>query len=76
MRVNGRTAKATVHGPPAFNWGTEDLLAAAILLSVFVAAVVIARRLIPSGRRRAIAIGAITLAVALVWAGLAVGLFD
>ncbi|HEX2545750.1 MAG TPA: hypothetical protein VHL79_12770 [Ramlibacter sp.] len=57
------------------SWGPIDFLAAGALIFLAGAAIVVARRRIAQPARRLMAVAGIVLALLLVWAELAVGLF-
>ena len=57
------------------SWGPGDFLAASVLLFGTGAAAVLALRHFERPRQRGVAIAAVALVLALVWAELAVGLF-
>lgn len=57
------------------DWGVEDFVAAAVLLFTAGAAIVLALRTIEGRGKRVAAVAAIALALLLVWAELAVGVF-
>lgn len=61
---------------PEVAWGPVDFLAAAALLLGAGTAIVLANARLERPVHRRVAVGAIVLATALVWAELAVGLFD
>ncbi|MFM5907300.1 MAG: hypothetical protein ACKOPO_06920 [Novosphingobium sp.] len=58
------------------NWGAEDFAAAALLIGGAGLGVELAVRFIRARRAMALTIAAILLALALVWAELAVGIFN
>jgi hypothetical protein len=60
---------------PEVRWGPGDFLAAALLLSGTGTAMVLAWRYARSTRLRVALVGFLALALAVVWAELAVGLF-
>jgi hypothetical protein len=57
------------------NWGMEDFIAAAALLSLAVVAVVLVRQHVKGRMQRVALIVVIVLAFLAVWAELAVGIF-
>ena len=57
------------------NWGLEDVVAAAMLLSVAGIGVALVRRHVHGRRHRVALIALIVLALLVVWAELAVGIF-
>jgi len=59
----------------AVNWGTEDVLAAGLLLGGALVAVEVAMRLIHAPVRRVMAALVILAMLALIWAEVAVGIF-
>ncbi len=61
---------------PEVSWGPGDFVAAGVLLFGAGACAVMASRLLATRRHRIAAIGAIAFGLALIWAELAVGLFD
>lgn len=58
------------------NWGPEDFAAAAILLGGTGLALEVAARVLATPRKRALAAMVIVAGLLLVWAELAVGIFD
>ena len=58
------------------NWGLEDYVAAAVLLTATAGAILFARKRLRSPRAWIVATLAIFAVLVLVWAELAVGLFD
>lgn len=61
---------------PEVNWGAEDFLAAAVLIGGAGLAVELAVRFIRTRAAMFATIAAVALAFVLVWAELAVGIFD
>ena len=58
------------------NWGLEDFIAAAVLVSGAAVGVWAIRRFAPNGSVRLIGYALVLVALVFIWAELAVGIFD